>query len=265
MHRELFYTLGSSETESRPGELRIEVRNGTTVIENRPYSQVHLHLGDGTLLASLQSLSQTNTGSIVIDRSGNLMENVMDELSHGPVQFHSIQKNRYYDSLNKTMGDEAGRQLVEHAYTHAMNSAKKSISNLYLVQGDITKQPRHLPFADRVTLYYPGTEIDDHAQLIRYAAAVTKVGGTIEVVGEHRDIMGEYQQVGGSYVASFQRKGREDSKEPFVSAYAIALRNLEQYTLTMVKSDDRMGDVIYRNTRSPWETIQDTIGHLRGK
>lgn len=266
MTTEIFDGIGNPEKLIGGRTLGIEVIGEMTHIEKVPYSAVHLHLGDATLLAALRSLSQPGTASIVIDRNTHAMSGLGANLGDGTDFVGTLDNSSEYRELQDALRDGEIRRLIGDAYKKAADAAFQNIESLYLIGGNIEDQSAKYPFADLVTIFNPHPR-DDLGKILIYAANALKTGGTVEFLTENWMRADEARTYAGRYVTDAGKEdvGSRGFLEGSVHDLFLSSKLGYHHRVTMIKNDDFMAHKVYKNSRSSLQTIKDTLNWLRGR
>lgn len=187
-----------------------------------------INLGDGTLLASLRSLSQGRS-TVILDNSTEITVKLLNELlTETPVfSFLAGNKKLYYQyaSISEKILKDPDRTVeMRKIYDELWQKAKHKLDLLSIVSSSIEtatkeiKEPR--PVADLVTYYYPSHQYSPLFKALELGSLFLKPEGEFVMATEYKDIADIFTSWGGNFVVKSGYVKR--NKKPYLSAYDIA-------------------------------------------
>lgn len=218
------------------------------VIEGRNYSHAHVHLGDASLYAALNSLAHDpDTAAIVIDPLANTISlQILEELRQGKFDLEMLERDRRlrqtYQSVWQFKHTQSQAwESVQESYLSTYENAKSHLDALYFIPTgfDMLQTTNIPPFASLVTYYYP-SHMSPTYEALNFAEAALADRGKFILATEISDIYLDFRSWSAKHNFTDEIIDRTTSNQkyqPFLSTYDFVRGQQKSYHLTIQKQD----------------------------
>ena len=228
-----------------------------------------INLGDGTLLASLRSLSQGRS-TVILDNNTEITVKLLNELLTGtPVfSFLADSKKLYYQYASiseKILKDANLAAQMRKIYLELWKEAKRNLNLLFIVNSSIEEATKEIreprPVADLVTYFYPSHQYSPLFKALELASLFLKPEGEFVMATEYKDISDVFTNLGGGFVVKSGFKER--SNDPYLSAYDIAWGQKGHYQVRIKNKGNKLHEHISTMKKGLAFRVVSALGMVR--